>query len=205
MARILTSEESPDFLKEYRRSLCYHLQQTYGNQLPASWAKKSRSNPYRGLATDPDTIPASKRLTAAQKAAQLEHMLGLIGVHCPVVSRNTFNRTTSVEQIWTVVWQHYNLQPPSFDKTNRGKQPNRTYNFSTHTVQNSSTVTHKTANLHNKPPFTTTIQKQHLVTQHTIQKQHMITQHTMQKQHLITEHTIQKQHLITQHTIQTTH
>ena len=159
MARILTNEEPPKSLHSCRSSLLNHLGRDerlhpFLNR-ECTWTMKGARDPTRGLKSDTVTVGGATWQSATQKAILLEYVLDQIATQCPIIWRNTITkRATSLHEIWTIVWQHYNLQPSSFDKTNRGKQPNRTYNFSTHTVQNSSTVTHKTGNLHNKPPFT---------------------------------------------------
>ena len=97
--------------------------------------------PETQLKSDMVAVRGETWQSATQKAILLEYVLDQIATHCPIISRNAITkRATSLDEIWTMVWTHFNLVPPSFDKTNRGKQPNRTYNFSTHTVQNSSTV-----------------------------------------------------------------
>ena len=112
-----------------------------------------------------------------------EYVRDQIATHCPIISRNAITkRANSLEEIWTMVWQHYNLQPPSFDKTNRGKQPNRSYNFSTHSTkfihrntQNCQLT--QQASIHNKQYrnsiwLCNTQYRNNTWSQHTIQKQH---------------------------------
>ena len=159
MARILTNEESPKTLHSWRRSLLNHLLGKDERLHPfldtgCTWTRKSARDPTRGLKSDMVAVRGETWQSATQKAILLEYVLDQIATHCPIISRNAITkRATSLDEIWTMVWTHFNLVPPSFDKTNRRKQPNRTFNFSTHT--SSFTFTHKTANLHKKPPSTT--------------------------------------------------
>ena len=51
--------------------------------------KKTKTTPLRGLNDDGEDVAADRRLTAVQKNASLELMLGEIANYCPVISRNT--------------------------------------------------------------------------------------------------------------------
>jgi len=74
-----------------------------------TWLKKTRAAPLRGLVEDPEGAP--NRRTAAQKAAQLDLMLGQIANFCPVISRNTITKnSTSIESIWQAIRAHYGFQ-----------------------------------------------------------------------------------------------
>ena len=52
-----------------------------------TWLKKTKAQPLRGLESDGETVPISRRLTARQKANFLELMLGQIANYCPIISR----------------------------------------------------------------------------------------------------------------------
>ena len=80
-----------------------------------TWLKKIRAQPLRGLESDGEAVPLSRRLTARQKANFLELMLGQIANYCPIISRST------------LVW--WKTQPPSsssgklFDNTLDSRSP----------------------------------------------------------------------------------
>lgn len=56
-------------------------------------------------------IPEAQRRTAAQKATQLELLLGQIANYCPVISRNTIvKNSTSLSAIWQAIRAHFGFQ-----------------------------------------------------------------------------------------------
>ena len=74
-----------------------------------TWNKSSTAN--RGLTSDPTDVAAAQRKTAAQKNAQLEHMLGIIAQYAPSLIRNEIiNRSTSLSWIWERIRRHYGLR-----------------------------------------------------------------------------------------------
>ena len=76
-----------------------------------SWLKKSSTSPQRGLTSDGEDVPTSRRRTANQKNVPLELMLGQIANFCPVISRNTIiKNSTSVKSIWQAIRAHYGFQ-----------------------------------------------------------------------------------------------
>ena len=76
-----------------------------------SWQKKSSTSPQRGLTSDGEDLPTSRRRTANQKNAHLELMLGQIANFCPVISRNTMvKNSTSVKSIWQAIRANYGFQ-----------------------------------------------------------------------------------------------
>ena len=73
--------------------------------------KKTKTTPLRGLTDDGEDVAADKRLTAVQKNASLELMLGQIANYCPVISRNTVvKNSTSINDIWQAIRLHYGFQ-----------------------------------------------------------------------------------------------
>ena len=73
------------------------------------WLKASRANPLRGSMDDPED--QENRRTAAQKLTHLELMLGQITNFCPIISRNTIDRSsTSISNIWQAVRLHFRFQ-----------------------------------------------------------------------------------------------
>ena len=76
--------------------------------LEATWQKQTAANPRRGLTDDGSSVSESKRLTATQKNAHLNLMLGQIADFCPVISRNSIvKHSTSLNDIWQKIRQHY--------------------------------------------------------------------------------------------------
>ena len=79
--------------------------------LDATWQKQTTANPRRGLTDDGTAVPEAKRLTAAQKNAHLDLLLGQIANFCPVISRNSIvKHSTSLNDIWQKIRQHYGFQ-----------------------------------------------------------------------------------------------
>ena len=79
--------------------------------LDANWQKQTASNPRRGLSNDGTTVPEAQRLTAVQKNAHLDLLLGQIANFCPVISRNSIvKHSTSLNDIWQKIRQHYGFQ-----------------------------------------------------------------------------------------------
>ena len=76
-----------------------------------SWQKKSSSTPTRGLQDDGPNIPEGSRLTAVQKCAKLDLMLGQIANYATVISRNSIVKSsTSLSDIWSKLREHYGFQ-----------------------------------------------------------------------------------------------
>lgn len=76
-----------------------------------TWLRKSSTTPLRGLTDDGAGVPEANRRTAAQKATQLDLMLGQIANFCPVISRNTIvKNSTSINSIWQAMRLHYGFQ-----------------------------------------------------------------------------------------------
>ena len=74
----------------------------------ATWGKRTRADPHRGFTDDdPETIGP---LTADDKVALLEMMLGQLMNYCPVISRNSIINATSIPQIWHMIRLHYGFQ-----------------------------------------------------------------------------------------------
>ena len=71
--------------------------------LDATWQKQTAANPRRGLTNDGTAVPEAQRLTAAQKNAHLDLLLGQMANFCPVISRNS----TSLNDMWQKIRQHY--------------------------------------------------------------------------------------------------
>ena len=56
-------------------------------------------------------VPEAQQLTAAQKNAHLDLLLGQIANFCPVISRNSIvKHSTSLNDIWQKIRQHYGFQ-----------------------------------------------------------------------------------------------
>ena len=76
-----------------------------------SWLKKTAANPTRGLTDDGEGVAASLRLTAVQKNAKLELMLGQIANYATIISRNSIVKSsTSLNTIWIKIREQYGFQ-----------------------------------------------------------------------------------------------
>jgi hypothetical protein len=103
---VLTEDESVESLRSWRDHLLIILahEECFAPFLTtdATWSRKSRNNTFRGF-TGPD---------AANLAARLELMLGLIATAAPVLSRHTIIKTsTSLASIWEALWRYYGFHP----------------------------------------------------------------------------------------------
>ena len=111
----LTKNETITTFEAWRQNLQYSLSLDT-NFAPFladnfSWLKKSSTSPERGLTSDGENVPTSRRRTANQKNVHLELMLGQIANFCPVISRNTIiKNSTSVKSIWQAIRAHYGFQ-----------------------------------------------------------------------------------------------
>ena len=77
----------------------------------STWLKKSSAAPQRGLASDGEDVPATRRRTAFQKNFHLELMLGQIANFCPVISRNTIvKNSTSINSTGQAIRAHFGFQ-----------------------------------------------------------------------------------------------
>ena len=76
-----------------------------------SWLKKSATTPTRGLTNDGESVPVAQRLTAVQKNAKLELMLGQIANYATIISRNSIvKNSSSLNDIWIKIREHYGFQ-----------------------------------------------------------------------------------------------
>lgn len=79
--------------------------------LDATQWKQTAANPRRGLTNDGTMVPEVERLTAAQKNAHLDLLLGQIANFCPAMSRNSIvKHSTSLNDIWQKIRQHCGFQ-----------------------------------------------------------------------------------------------
>ena len=90
----LTKDETITSYESWRQNLMYilSLDNNFVPFLDVTWQKQTAANPRRGLTDDGSSVPESKRLTAAQKNAHLDLMLGQIANFCPVISRNSYGK-----------------------------------------------------------------------------------------------------------------
>ena len=111
----LTKHETITSFEAWRHNLQYTLSLD-PNFAPylidgVTWSKKTTTAPLRGLEDDAEPIPEAQRRTAAQKATQLELLLGQIANYCPVISRNTIvKNSTSLSTIWQAIRAHFGFQ-----------------------------------------------------------------------------------------------
>jgi hypothetical protein len=103
---VLTEDESVESVRSWRDHLLIILahEECFAPFLTtdATWSRKSRNNTFCGF-TGPD---------AANLAARLELMLGLIATAAPVLSRHTIIKTsTSLSSIWEALWRYYGFHP----------------------------------------------------------------------------------------------
>ena len=111
----LSKNESINSFENWRQNLLYTLSLD-SNFAPflaedATWGKKTKSQPLRGLTDDGETIPISRRKTARQKVNFLELMLGQIANYCPVISRTSLvKNSTSIHSVWNMIRAHFGFQ-----------------------------------------------------------------------------------------------
>ena len=111
----LSKVETINSFENWKQNLLYTLSLD-SNFAPfladgVTWLKKTRAQPLRGLESDGDAVPLSRRLTARQKANFLELMLGQIANYCPIISRSTLvKNSTSLAFIWQTIRQHFGFQ-----------------------------------------------------------------------------------------------
>ena len=111
----LTKNETITSFESWRQNLLYtlSLDNAFSKFLEkgVEWQKKTADSPKRGFSDDGSDVPAPSRLSAVQKAAQLELMLGQIANFCPVIARNAIvKNSTSLQQIWQSIRLHYGFQ-----------------------------------------------------------------------------------------------
>ncbi|CAB4008750.1 Retrovirus-related Pol poly from transposon opus [Paramuricea clavata] len=109
----LSKNETITSYESWRQNLIYilSLDSNFVSFLEATWQKKTSTNPHRGLVDDADPIPEPRRLTAVQKNARLDLLLGQIANFCPVVSRSSIvKNSVSLNDIWQKIRQHYGFQ-----------------------------------------------------------------------------------------------
>ena len=109
----LTTIENVNLFENWRQNLMYTLllDTEFAPFLVdgATWKKKTRASPHRGLTDDGEEAP--RRRTKEQKVSMLELMLGQIANYCPVISRQTIVKNlTSIDSIWQAIRQHYGFQ-----------------------------------------------------------------------------------------------
>ena len=111
----LTKRETITSFEAWRHNLQYTLSLD-PNFAPylidgVTWLKKTTTAPLRGFEDDADPMPEAQRRTAAQKATQLELLLGQVANYCPVISRNAIVRnSTSLNTIWQTIRAHFGFQ-----------------------------------------------------------------------------------------------
>ena len=111
----LSKNETITSFESWRQNLLYtlSLDNAFTKFLDkgAEWQKKTADCPTRGFSDDSSDVPVSSRLTAAQKTAQLELMLGQIANFCPIIARNSIvKNSTSHQQIWQSIRLHFGFQ-----------------------------------------------------------------------------------------------
>ena len=111
----LTKNETITTFEAWRQNLQYSLSLD-ANFAPFladtfTWLKKSSTAPTRGLESDGDDVPTTRRRTAFQKNLHLDLMLGQIANFCPVISRSSIvKNSTSISSVWQAIRAHYGFQ-----------------------------------------------------------------------------------------------
>ena len=111
----LTDNETLTSFQNWQSIITYNLSldKNWTQFLPPvgahrTWERVSSTNPHRGLVADGHPIPQEYRLSATQKNAQLELMLGYISGYAAVVSRNTIvKHSTCLGDIWQKLREYY--------------------------------------------------------------------------------------------------
>ena len=109
----LTKIETITSYESWGQNLIYvlSLDKNFVPFLDATWQEQTAANPRRGLTNDGTAVPEAQRLTAAQKNAHLDLLLGQIVNFCPVISRNSIvKHSTSLNDIWRKIRQNYGFQ-----------------------------------------------------------------------------------------------
>ena len=109
----LTKNETILSYESWRQKVMYilSLENNFVPFLEATWQKQTATNPRRGLTDEGSSVPEAKRLTAVQKNAHLDFLLGQIANFCPVISRNSMvKHSTSLNDIWHKIRQHYGFK-----------------------------------------------------------------------------------------------
>ena len=76
-----------------------------------TWLPRGRTCVTRAFTDDDSTVAEDKKLSAQQKVASLEVMLGQIAHYCPVISHNTIAKTSkSISHIYQTIRLHYGFQ-----------------------------------------------------------------------------------------------
>ena len=111
----LTKNETITTFEGWRQNLQYSLSLD-ANFAPFladtfTWLKKSSTAPTRGLESDGDDVPTTRRRNAFQKNLHLDLMLGQIANFCPVISRSSIvKNSTSISSVWQAIRAHYGFQ-----------------------------------------------------------------------------------------------
>ena len=111
----LTKNETITTFEAWRQNLQYSLSLD-ANFAPFladtfTWLKKSSTAPTRGLESDGDDVPTTRRRTAFQKNLHLDLMLGQIANFCPIISRSSIvKNSTSISSVWQAIRAHYGFQ-----------------------------------------------------------------------------------------------
>ena len=75
-----------------------------------TWNKADDDDPYRGL-TDDAADAGANRMTKEQKVTQLELMLGMIAIYCPVITRSSIvDNSKSIDSVWQSIRLHFGFQ-----------------------------------------------------------------------------------------------
>ena len=114
----LSKVETINSFENWKQNLLYSLSLD-SNFAPfladgVTWLKKTKAQPLRGLESDGESVPLSRRLTARQKVNVLELMFGQITNYCPIISCSTLvKNSTSLKFIWQTIRQHFGFQVTS--------------------------------------------------------------------------------------------
>ena len=111
----LTKNETLNSFTNWKENLLYTLSLDSGFSPflteNFTWQKKTVATPTRGLQDDGEAVAVAQRLTAVQKNAKLELMLGQIANYATIISRNTIvKNSTSLNSIWVKIREHYGFQ-----------------------------------------------------------------------------------------------
>ena len=111
----LQKDETLNSFNNWRENLLYTLSLDKNFALflrpNAVWGAITGTDITRGLVDDGDEVTdVTARLTAAQKLAHLNLMLGQIANYATVIARNTITRqATSLDFVWSKIREHYHF------------------------------------------------------------------------------------------------
>lgn len=111
--RVLSENETPTTFEAWKETLLFHLSTEikFDTFLDTDFTWSAYSVDNRGLIADAAEVPAASRMTARQRAAALQLMLGSIATYAPVIGRKFITQeATSLNRVWNRLRTHYGFR-----------------------------------------------------------------------------------------------